>query len=99
MPIAPTEPELSGNGLVQFGVSVPARVFAKATDRNLLKRRIKEAYRLQKQVLYSALQQQNNKGTPVRLAIMFIYLGKKASPYSLIYEKTTLCLQRLTNMV
>lgn len=99
MQIAPTEPNLQSDSLVQFGVSVPVRVFAKATDRNLLKRRIKEAYRLQKQMLYGALQQQNNDGPPVRLAFMFIYLGKKASPYSLIYEKTTLCLQRLANML
>ena len=40
-----------------MGVSVPKRLFKKAVDRNLLKRRIREAYRLNKSDLYTALEQ------------------------------------------
>jgi ribonuclease P protein component len=44
---------LAGPGKVPvlMAVSVPKRLFKKAVDRNLLKRRIREAYRLNKQQL------------------------------------------------
>jgi len=44
-----------------MAVSVPKRLFKRAVDRNLLKRRIKEAYRLNKRVLYEFLHQENRK--------------------------------------
>lgn len=44
-----------------MAVSVPKRLFKRAVDRNLLKRRIREAYRLNKGELYSLLNQKNRK--------------------------------------
>jgi len=44
-----------------MAVSVPKRLFKRAVDRNLLKRRIREAYRLNKRVLYDLLVQDNRK--------------------------------------
>ena len=42
-----------------MAVSVPKRLFKRAVDRNLLKRRIREAYRQNKKDLYALLQQKN----------------------------------------
>lgn len=44
-----------------MAVSVPKRLFKRAVDRNLLKRRIREAYRLNKHVLYDLLLQSDLK--------------------------------------
>jgi len=44
-----------------MAVSVPKRLFKRAVDRNLLKRRIREAYRLNKSDLYNLLEQKELK--------------------------------------
>ena len=51
-----------------MAVSVPKRLFKKAVDRNLLKRRIREAYRLNKADLYSLLE---NKQITLQLIIQY----------------------------
>ena len=44
-----------------MAVSVPKRIFRRAVDRNLMKRRIREAYRLNKLDFYSSLTSINLK--------------------------------------
>ena len=55
----------------------PKRSFKKSPDRNKLKRRMREAYRLSKAGFYEALAQR-------KLLIAFIYTGKKIEDYSVI---------------
>jgi ribonuclease P protein component len=64
-----------------MAVSVPKRLFKKAVDRNLLKRRIREAYRLNKSLLHNL--QQEGDGT-IRLVIQ--YQHKEIENYQVIEE-------------
>jgi ribonuclease P protein component len=63
---------------------VPKRQFKKAHDRNKLKRRMREVYRLNKKLLYEKLNTSNRK-----MVLAFIYVGKKIEDYSVI-EKAIL---------
>ncbi len=71
--------------------SVPKRNFKKANKRNLLRRRIKEAYRLNKHVLYK-----NLIGSNKTVNIMFIYKNKSILSYSLIEKEIRLIIKKLS---
>jgi ribonuclease P protein component len=58
---------------------VPKRQFKKAHDRNKLKRRMREAYRLNKQNFYNQLSLAN-----IKIICAFIFVGKKQEDYSRI---------------
>ena len=60
----------------QVLISVSKRFFKKAVDRNLLKRRIREAYR----------QEKENFRIPTRLVIAFIYTHKSILPLPDIHQ-------------
>lgn len=65
--------------------TVPARNFKRAVDRNLLKRRMREAYRLNKSQL---------PPNPKWL-LAYIYVAKEILPYPLIEQKMVEALKRL----
>ncbi len=76
-------PDFNQKTPVQVVVAVPKKRFKSSVDRNQIKRRIKEAYRLNKEeFLYPALNLQNKK---VLLAIS--YVGKEIHDFSLIQQK------------
>jgi ribonuclease P protein component len=50
-------------------ISIPKRNIAKANQRNLLKRLVREAYRKQKQILYKALSKQEKQ---INFAIIYL---------------------------
>jgi ribonuclease P protein component len=62
-----------------MAVSVPKRLFKKAVDRNLLKRRIREAYRLNKPKLYALVRKSEKK-----LHLVIQYQQKEITSFSVI---------------
>ncbi len=68
---------------VQALFTVPKKRFKRAVDRNLIKRRMREAYRLHKQLfLYDQLIEQNK-----HIALALIYVGTDIAGYALIEKK------------
>lgn len=67
---------------LKMAVSVPKRLFKRAVDRNLLKRRIREAFRLQKPDLTEDL---NKSGFGVEMVIQ--YKGREIESFQLIEKK------------
>ena len=74
-----------------FGVSVSKRNFKRAVDRNLLKRRTREAYRTNKHILYNRKDMLNSGYN-----FMLIYIGKEILPFAYIESKIILILRRLS---
>ena len=66
-----------GDAVSRILISVPKRSFKRAVKRNLLKRRIRESYRLQKEIL------------PVPVDIAFLYQDRAVLPFSDIYAAMT----------
>ncbi len=65
------------DGILQMGVSVGKRHFKRAVDRNLLKRRIREAYRKQKHELKEIL-----TASGISMDIFFVYSNARISEYT-----------------
>lgn len=74
----------------QVMFSVPKKSFKKATDRNRIKRMMREAYRLNKEILYEPLQKQG-----VYYLVAFLYTGKGICDWKKMQEILILSLQRL----
>ncbi|HEY8935640.1 MAG TPA: ribonuclease P protein component [Cyclobacteriaceae bacterium] len=69
----------------QILISVPTRNFKRAVDRNLIKRRIREAYRLNKAEVSSS----------TKLLIAYIYTAKEILEFEQIQEKLVRTLKQL----
>ena len=79
---------------LQFGAGASTRNFKKSVDRNKIKRRLREAWRLQKLPLTELLLQQNHK-----LAVFFIYSGKELPEYKVVFDSTTKAISKLEKII
>jgi ribonuclease P protein component len=85
---------LPGDGTpVKIAVSVPKKIYKRAVKRNFIRRRIKEAYRLNKSVLYEAV---TGKFT---VNIMVIYISSNIASYAEIEKKFIRLLSTLAENV
>lgn len=70
--------------------AVPKKMHKRAVDRNTIRRRMREAYRLNKSELHQRLKERNKA-----LNLMFIYREREIKPYSEIEHKIVLLLKDL----
>ncbi|MGV3508728.1 MAG: ribonuclease P protein component [Sphingobacteriaceae bacterium] len=82
---------LEVNSPAQVVIAVSKRKFKHAVDRNLIKRKVREAYRLNKEtLLYSFLREKR-----LNLLIGIHYIGKEIPEYQFVEKKLKLALSRL----
>jgi ribonuclease P protein component len=75
---------------VKLVISVPKRLFKRAVQRNLLKRRIREAFRLNRTELTGSLENLQRS-----IHVLVVFTGKETASFDLIQNKIILILQRL----
>lgn len=71
-------------------ISVPRKNFPRAVDRNHLKRRMREAYRLNKHLLSDALNELNRN-----CVLGFVYMGKEKFSYKEIESSVQEALEKI----
>ncbi len=79
---------------VQILISIPKKKIKKAVERNQIKRKIRESYRLHKYALLQACQAEN-----LYLHIAIIYLSNKKSSYHALDDKIIQSVGRLIDIV
>lgn len=69
---------------VQVAFAVPKRIFKRA-DRNRIKRMLREAYQLNKQILYKHCEKENKK-----YVLVFVYVAKDSPNFNFLRDKLVL---------
>jgi ribonuclease P protein component len=78
----------------QVAFSVPKKNFRLAVTRNLIKRRIREAYRKKKQILYNFL-----SGDNIQVTFMLIYRSHEVTDYVTIENSLDEVIEKLCNAI
>jgi len=84
--------EHSGGYPVQAAFAASKKLFRKAVFRSLLKRRMREAYRLNKHILY-------HRAGDKKLVIIFIYVGKEIMDFHQIEKALKRALNIITDNI
>lgn len=82
--------EFSGNPSFKVLFTIPRKVVRHSVHRNLVRRRMKEAFRINKHILSEALIESGKQ-----LTIVFIFIGRTEPLYSELEPKIIGILQRL----
>lgn len=80
--------------VMQAGVTVPTRHFKKAVDRNKIKRKMREAWRLHKNQLQEQTVAHNKT-----LYVFIVYVGNEIPDYSTLAEKTIISISKLKKYI
>ena len=75
---------------IRFAVSVPKRRFKRAVKRNLMKRRTREVFRTNKQILNAAV-------TDGQIHLIVVYALDRLLPYAELEKSMKQILQRIAN--
>ena len=79
---------------LQVLISVSKRKFKRANKRNWIKRRIREAYRLNKHEAIQVLSENN-----IKLAVSFVYIPNEILDYSIIEKNVKKALKQVVSKV
>lgn len=79
---------------VSILISVPKKKFKRAVKRNLIKRQIREVYRVRKYTLIDPLVEKNS-----RMLVAFLYLDKEIRSFAEMEKAMTKALTTLVNKV
>lgn len=79
---------------IKFAISVPKKKFKRAVDRNLLKRRAREAFRLHKAELFDMLENENKT-----INIFFIYISDDILDFNTIEKKIIQIIQNVIPVI
>lgn len=82
------------SGPVQVGFTVPKRAFRSAVWRNRIKRQMREAFRLKKNILQESL-----ADTTAQFAWMILYTAKEPLPYGQIEEAMGKLMRRFLKVI
>lgn len=75
-------------------VAIPKRMIKHAVDRNLLKRRTREVYRVQKQDLNTILEKKN-----LQIELLFLYQASEILDFAVIKRSVSFLLLKLTKNI
>ncbi len=79
---------------IKIGVGCSSRNFKKATDRNRIKRLLRENYRLNKALLHTAIAATNKQ-----IAVFFLYIDKTMPEQEILQTKMPIVVEKLSKLI